>query len=716
MAAAREIVEQLQQTDENATNGDANLKLEYSGLSEESLGVSSANKSVADDIAQDFHEDLDEHGVPNRSTKAVKRDINDSHILSDDECPKTLTTLETVKKPAQPNEPDEVEICPIEAEDDEFGEEEEEEPILLEVIHDDEENNKESDSADSTKVAIIRKPQIETMANNVKTKILTPKAKLKANNDSIVTPHKPIPTPSAGTIEIPRELITSDVNVISPVIINHIKNPLANSDDLIAILEGDDNGSVNIGTSSIEHYELALSSGNTNGEKKLPLTAEEEREIAMEQILSLPKKKKGRPKLNPALKAARDARLMRKPKNAALVNSLVSEWDENEAKHDDTIETEIVVEIRPQKKQSIVAPIEPSFRRSRIIKKKIIWDPDAPETAINYASLAHTSGAGPLRKSRKPNAKKQDTDPIEDTLVDTEVTIPLNPTPKKKKSSEIDKLLGDEGAANMLNSLNQGNNNNNKVDGQSPGKISRAKSIKVEPCNVQNAIPLSAKAKATKIKEAKEQTLQKPPQTAKPKTTATPKSVAAGKKRGPKTSESWDYIYKSRPDDCMIIRRRSNSSYSSNASLNRTSIDLPNAPYDGADFDGVDNEHELEPQPKRSRSNKDKNFEFAKPKAKKIGKADNETKYQTTFDEAKNFDNINNVFTNHKPTTNVQSEQIDLNSLPVKLENGTTQDTSFTQISVSRFEHFSQIIFERSDVDTKSLLTVQVSWTQFFRF
>lgn len=710
-----EMVETSKDHDESATNGDTS-KLEYSGLSEDTLCTTDTNKSIADEIAQDFNEDLDEHSAPAPSAKAIKREITENHPFHDDDYPnKTLTTLETVKKPIQSMDSDEIE--PIETEEDEF----EEEPILLEVVNEDEEN-KESETVpiDLPKAVPYRKPtKIATRANETKTvlnNMLTPKTnnKINVHNDSIVTPNKPIPTPSAGTIEIPRELITSDASVISPLIINHIKTPLANSDDLIAILEGgnDDDGTAN---ASVAHYELSLSSGNTNGEPKLALTAEEEREIAMEQIMSLPKKKKGRPKLNPSLRAARDAKLAKKPKCVALVNSLVSDWDEG--KQDDTTETEIVVEIRPQKKQAIVEPNEPTpFRRSRIIKKKIIWDPDAPETAINYASLAHTSGAGPTKRLRK----KKDSEPMEENVsTSEEVTLATVSAPKKKKTSEIDKLLGDEGAANMLNSLHQGNNNNVKaIDGTSPSKIPRTKAIKVEPCNVST--PVAAKIKATKVKEPKESSPQKQPQNANKKN-VTPKSggsgsgaaggsgAAVGKKRGPKTSESWDYIYKSRPDDCMIIRRRSNSSYSSTASLNRTSIDLPNAPYVG-DFDGAENEHEPEVQPKRPRSNKDKNFEFARPRAKKIGKPDAEPKYQNSFDEAKNSGVIgNNLFPNHKATKNVKSnENIDFAALPVKLENGNDRDASFTQISLCRYENFTQIILQPDAIDSKCLLTVQV--------
>lgn len=341
----------------------------------------------------------------------------------------------------------------------------------------------------------------------------------------------------------------------------------------------------------------------------------------------------------------------------------------------------------------------------------------------SYASLAHTSGAGPVKRQRKltkSSKTENETEPIDDSGMEVtesaeemDAALSTTPVPKKKKTSEIDKLLGDEGAANMLNSLQQGNNNNNKViDGASPAKIPRSKSGKNDASNVQTASNATAKVKPAKpLKEVKEPSPQKQPPQANSnnnKKSATPKSVAAGKKRGPKTSDSWDYIYKSRPDDCMIIRRRSNSSYSSTASLNRMSIDLPNAPF--GEFDGGDNDQEIEMRPaKRSRSSKSKNFEFAKPKARKIGKTEQDTKYSNSFDEAKNsIDEVHSVFANNKAGRSAESDEFDFGALPVKLENGNDKDTIFTQISLCRFEKFTQIILHTDAADSKCLLTVQV--------
>lgn len=349
----------------DTTNGDTSLILNYSGQSEE-LHEERANQANADGKICD---DYDDHNVVVPIAKVV-----DAHGFSDDELPKTLTTLETVKKTqANKESDDEDEICPIETADDD--DEDEEEPVLLEVTDGDDE------LVDDT-----------TINSNVHSRPSVANGEANAHLDDVnVTPIKPIPTPSAGTIEIPRELITSE-EVETPIIINHLKTTSENGDDLIAILEGDDNGALSL-TSSVEHYEFSLAKANGEG-----LSKEQEREIAMEQMLNLPKKKKGRPRTKepiakPAAKPAANQRNQAK-KSDELVNSLVSDWDDGEAKANDRAETEIFVEISiPQeKKRKMAEPAEPTIRRSRIIKKKIIWDPDAPETAINYASLVQTSG------------------------------------------------------------------------------------------------------------------------------------------------------------------------------------------------------------------------------------------------------------------------------------------------------------------------------------
>lgn len=683
------------------------------------LDATNGRKIIINNLSHEFHSDLDDHVVaPVSGAKAVRKVDNHEHMLSDDDCPKVLTTLETVKKPTVPSLSSVEPPAPIEHE-------EEEGTILLEVCQEDSSTVvvpaekpvvKQADQAKKQLAEIqlinmksgargrprkystidvepkkvtakklantyrhsidsvnfrkerVTKPKPELIAALKRVEIKkgvaakfaqplprVPAAKIiskpgrilnKLENVELTPIVKPVPAQSAGTIEIPRELLLSETEIpASPIILNHV-NPgkKLNNDELIAILEGEPEPQ----GSNVEHFEVSITGdGNLrpvqlNANAAGGLTKDEEREIAMHQMLNLPTKKKGRPRMDPAqkkvpVKTPKKEKVDASPKTSAakdLVSALVSEWDDNEndSKNGEQ-ETEFVIEIsnasntakvQAKKRKSIepIASPTPTFKSSRVIKKKIIWDPDAPETAINYASYAHTSGPGPAKRpvGKKPVAPLTDVaaveppSPVERATTRTlnrQSSSPVNSASKKKKTSEIDKLLGDEGAKNMLESLHQDNNNSETV----PTKPAR-KIIKTEPYDsiIHNLPRIRAPRKEVS-----------------PKVAAAKQTAAAGikkepttipKKRGPKAaSSSWDYVFSARADDdSMIIRRRSNSSYSSNASPNRLSLDLASAP-PVIDNDGADiTERDLaEPVKKKSRVSKEKEkvFEFAKPIAKK---------------------------------------------------------------------------------------------------
>lgn len=490
--------------------------------------------------------DIDDHvAMIALGAKAIKTDAGE-HGMSDDGLPKVLTTLETVKKSTTidtEDDTDEIELCPYE-DDDDVGDEN---AILLEVYNDD---------IDSTMKDIESTVDLE---NSIE---------MQQNGSSNKINH------------------FSFSKIGSEISIKRVNEKPQKSNDLIAILEGDDADDDD--NDNTEHYKVDMP---TEPKK---LTDEEAREIALQQMLNLPKKKKGRPRLNPEATAAAMRKKKQQTKNSEnLVKDLMGDWTDEHEKNDELNETEFVVEFENNENGLTeintikTIPTETTFKRSRIVKKKVIWDPDAPETAIHYASYAHTSGPG-----KKINPTKTMRSSVSsETISDVDSTSPMS---KRKKLSEIDKLLGDEGAANMLNSLNQTNNGNQNT------KSSRSKTIKIE---TNESIDSNA---TISPKDTKDNSVQKK--------NATPTKIP--KKRGPKkataSSTSWDYVYSSRPDDCMIIRRRSNSSYSSTTSLNRSSIDLPSAPpiYD----------------------DKESQFEFTKPNVPIKGEAD----MAEVFEEHKN--------------------------------------------------------------------------------
>ncbi|KAH8239934.1 hypothetical protein KR032_009570 [Drosophila birchii] len=264
----------------------------------------------------------------------------------------------------------------------------------------------------------------------------------------------------------------------------------------------------------------------------------------------------------------------------------------------------------------------------RVIKRKIIWDPDAPETQKSFAQYASSSkgaatptttpppstpknvltvqpalaaaAAPPPPKTPKlvvKNVKKEAaikkpraaTPTVRATKASTPVgaaaergASPIkrrSQTPnsglanggpqKKKKVSEIDRLMGDEGAANMIHAVEH------EQREMSGGEISN------KPLMRKRAMTITGRNQISRA-SAEPQTPKKetaPPSTPKSsgKRTATavfakitPKTPAAK----PRASDSWDYVYKQRAsEESMIMRRRSNSSYSSNTSVSRHSLD-----------------------------------------------------------------------------------------------------------------------------------------------
>uniref|UniRef100_A0A1A9WC99 Uncharacterized protein n=1 Tax=Glossina brevipalpis TaxID=37001 RepID=A0A1A9WC99_9MUSC len=276
------------------------------------------------------------------------------------------------------------------------------------------------------------------------------------------------------------------------------------------------------------------------------------------------------------------------------------------------------------------------FRRTRIIKRKIIWDPDAPETTFSYAKLVksnptkskverHTKNSTVMTKGSttitaikkepttarkiRPTTPKDKKAAVEQNpdkkltsaimragnkIVTENSTANVTKTSKsaespstvkaptitatkrrsqtpiangssgtpirKKKPTEIDRLMGDEGAVNMLNSLETAMANTEEKSTR-PVMRSRATTISDKTPRV--------------VRTNDNTTASAPPAT----TAANSNQITVKTRRTPRprASATWDYVYQKQKvmDDSMIIRRRSNSSYSSNTSIHRLSIDGP---------------------------------------------------------------------------------------------------------------------------------------------
>lgn len=489
-------------------------------------------------------------------------------------------------------------------------------------------------------------------------------------------------SPSTGVIEIPKELITGSA-LHSPMYVDNSSSnskPLQN-EDLLAILEGND-----------ESFE-------ENKSTDTGMTPEQEKVVALKQMMSLPTNPRGR-RPNPAKTKKKET----KPKPSNLVNSLVSDWSDNDSKKGES-EGESEKPKQTPKSSKPVAVInqqidnERSERRSRIIKKKIIWDPDAPETAFSYASLVQSAPKKP--KTVQAKAKETDESVNEVRKRKSESISPA--TVKKKRVGEIDKLLADEGAINILNALKHENNNADLSDTDSmPTEKTPSKRIARKVNSDANDVSSTRNNEPTKPETPNQKNVRKP----KNATVAVKKEP---KKRGPNkspASSSWDYIYNDslgqRGDDSMIIRRRSNSSYSSTASL-RLSIE------------GTPNESE-----KSSEAN-EKTFEFAKPIVKKNSANEASPQRQLILSDLKGgkvdkkgqtkVDGENVI---RRSSRAVVVENVELNNVKAVAEQHKKQeshsnkrkgaektekinDTAYTQISVKMLKQCAHIVLTPND-------------------
>lgn len=402
-------------------------------------------------------------------------------------------------------------------------------------------------------------------------------------------------------IEIPEEFILSDYTHDNEEIVTSTRHESNNEDDLLAILEGDEDEQIN---------------------KSL------EKQIALNQIQSLKSSSKKR----------KEEISKSNKKSNKLVDSLVLDWSDNETEHnivakidpDENIKiisvnsvdkkssTPPASEIKTEKKENKITevveaqPTTEPYKRSRIIKKKIIWDPDAPETQFSYASLIQGSNT----TTKKPVVKKTvvvkvTKDATNDSTTKTtkrkNEESSISP-PVKKKRSEINNLLGDEGVLNMLQALEKENANDDEERKKRISKPRITPTVELE----------SLRAVSPKV------TKSKLPKSVSPKPVV-PKAQSKKKNMGEGGHNSWDYVYEQRGgDESMIIRRRSNSSYSS-SSPRRLSLDTSLNSSNLLGTDGKaevpekdDEEEEEKSSTKKSSSkNKNNNFEFAKPKDKK---------------------------------------------------------------------------------------------------
>lgn len=258
---------------------------------------------------------------------------------------------------------------------------------------------------------------------------------------------------------------------------------------------------------------------------------------------------------------------------------------------------------------SSVASDDVTPKRGRVIKKKTIWDPSEISSSLNTNNTTVT--LSPQTKAKLPIAlpstitikKLTKESIIQPTSQSTAVkNTPTNepPTAKRsKKKSEVDKLFQDEGAVNMIYSLERQNNNQDvpelkvSVDQKSLIDKSEEKFTLMAKTKTikQTIIKQSTSPTEANITPARPQRMKRDLTPCKAENEPEKKSVfekadkgvviakvqkSAQVGRRKKTDDTWDYVRHAQAtcDDAMIIRRHSNSSYSSSAATSPRRLSL----------------------------------------------------------------------------------------------------------------------------------------------
>lgn len=451
-----------------------------------------------------------------------------------------------------------------------------------------------------TEITVLSPPQKSSLSSSIVSKAeLESEIRSKVSND-------------LGTIEIPQEILLSELETTPN---KSDDAPQLHDQELIDILEGkhdqieliteDGNKIIVQSESEIDPSSFHLIEDNGSIEEAKAKILE--REIAMQQIQSLPTRKNKRSYLAPATPGA--VWKQERDKSKTLAESLVADWSEEEVvyelvnvKNDNEQVVEIVTLVKEQQSSEVSPPKKilnldtppkilninasstntpASFKRAaRVVKKKEVFDP---------SSVAKSKPL-PVQLPASITIKKV----TKETIAEQEKSATLK---KTKKRSEIDRLLQDEGAVNMIYSLERENNNKDvpeievRPDDESMidkseeknSLITRTKAIRNAVLKQSTSPPEVSKPQG-RVRAKRDAT---PVQKDEEKKTSVQKTVktAASTAKKFKNDENWDFMYSQAQttcDDAMIIRRRSNSSYSSSAaSPRRLSVDFESPKKDG---------------------------------------------------------------------------------------------------------------------------------------
>lgn len=265
--------------------------------------------------------------------------------------------------------------------------------------------------------------------------------------------------------------------------------------------------------------------------------------------------------------------------NDSIVNSLVKDWDDDEPveneqagkvlmntdsllKADEIVNTqEVVVNEETVTTTAVDNSITQSAnvnkssdetqprRLGRVIKKKIIFDPDNPDTftkgkAVSKTKDAHVEKEHPPKKVKSEHQPLRSKSPVAKSP--WKKPTPKNNSKQNKRLTEVDKLLMDEGAVNMIYQL-------------TPEAPKGRKNMKTKAEFIKKVQSSTPEGKEMKFRERKKESKFEETEA---------KRILGGKHRtslsssvkSPSVCEDFETHS---ADDSIIYRRHSSSSYSS---------------------------------------------------------------------------------------------------------------------------------------------------------
>ncbi|XP_022829793.1 chromodomain Y-like protein [Spodoptera litura] len=389
------------------------------------------------------------------------------------------------------------------------------------------------------------------------------------------------------SIELSEALRSSDVSDSVENNNSSVRQEVFNKEELLDILEGND-----------EEQSESPNLKNVSSDKILEAT------IALQQLnrLKSANKKRGTnerlPRNRRSDKIEKVSQQKQKVGNTEenIVNVLVKEWDDEEMEGEktnkllqesedllktteDVVKTQEIVtkeEEQASARSSIDSSSDgklqvlnkssdegaPQRRLGRVIKKKVIFDPDNPDT-FTKSKAAAKSKEPSMEKDVTPS-KKIKTEP---TFQRTKSKSPIaklqwkKPSPKNckqnKRLTEVDKLLMDEGAVNMIYQLTP--------EAQKGKKNMKTKAEFIK--KLQSSTPVS---KEMKFRERKKESKYEEGEA---------KKILGGKQRSSlnssvKSPSVCEDFEAHSADDSIIYRRHSSSSYSSSCMSPRRLSDV----------------------------------------------------------------------------------------------------------------------------------------------